>query len=144
MDEFRPIISGLIGGAVATVAIAWAAKDSTTSTARNAAAYGWRMRFMAVGISVVCLLLVYVAVQAAEGQAIASAVLGVVSFAIAVGFPLEAFLTRFVALDAGLQVRTPWRGTRTIPWQAIARYKYRPALEVHEFKTNGFGRLLLS
>jgi hypothetical protein len=144
MEEFRPIISGIIGGTIATIAIAWAAKDSRTSIARDTAAYGWRMRFLAIGISCICLLLVYVAVKAAKGQELASVVLGAVSLLIAVAFPLEAFITRFSVLDTGLHARTPWRGTRLIPWDAIGPCNYRPALEVHEIKTRGFGRIFLS
>ena len=144
MEEFRPIISGIIGGTIATLAIAWAANDAKTAIARDTAAYGWRMRFMAIGISCVCLFLVYVAVKAAKGQELASVILGAVSLLIAVAFPLEAFITRFAVLDNGLLARTPWRGTRLIPWDAIGQCNYRPALEVHEIKTHGYGRIFLS
>ncbi len=144
MEEYRPIISGIIGGTIATFAIAWAAKDATTSIPRGTALYGWRMRLMAIAMSCLGLFLLYVAIQAAKGQELATSILGGVSLVTAVAFPLEAFITRFVALDSGLQVRTPWRGTRTIPWQAIGACSFLPGLEVHQIKTHGFGRLFLS
>ena len=143
MDEFR-ISSGIVGGIIASFAIAWAAKDSQFPIPRGVAVYGWRMRFLAIFVSFLGFFLVYASLQASKDQELAAGILGFISFALAVIFPLETFITRFVALETGLQLRTPWRGTRIIPWQAIDGYKYRSTLEVYEIKTHGFGNIYLS
>ena len=144
MEEFRPIISGIIGGTIATIALAWAAGDSKKSLAKGTAIYGWRMRLMAIGISCLCLFISYAAFHASRDQKVIAWSLAGACLVIAVVSILEVFITKFVALKEGLHIRTPWRGTRTIPWQAIGQCSYRPILEVHEIKTSGFGKLYLS
>jgi hypothetical protein len=144
MEEFRPIISGIIGGTIATIAVAWAANDSKKPITKGTAIYGWRMRLMAIAISCLCLFISYAAFHASKDQRVIAWSLAGACLVIAAVSLLEVFITKFVAQKDGLQIRTPWRGTRTIPWQVIGQCSYRPILEVHEIKTNGFGKLYLS
>ena len=144
MEEFRPIISGVIGAIVSVVLLAWVVKDSSSPSAAGAARYGWRARALIIGTSFLGLFIFYVALQASKDQRAIAWALAVISLAFAILAPLEVFVTRFVVRPDGLQIRSAWRGTRLIPWHAIGRCHYRPAMEVHEVATSGFGKLYIS
>lgn len=144
MQEFRPIISGVIGAAISVALLAWAVKDSSSPSAAGVAHYGWRTKVLVIGVSFLCLFIFYVAMQASKDQRAIAWTLAAISLAFAILAPLEAFVTRFVAQADGLHVRSAWRGTRLIPWQSVGRYRYRAALEVHEVSTSGFGKLYIS
>jgi hypothetical protein len=144
MEEFRPLISGVVGAVVSVALLAWAIKDSHSPSIAGAARYGWRARALVLGASILGLFIFYVAMQASKDQRAIAWTLAGISLAFAILAPLEVFVTRFVAQVDGLQIRSAWRGTRLIPWQALGQCHYRPALEAHEVVTRGFGKLYIS
>ncbi len=143
MEGIRPIISGLIGGAIAVAVFAWAAKDHESNPS-GVAVYGWRMRATVLGMLCISLFIGYAALHASRDQRLLAWSLSGSFLAFSIVAVLDAFITRFRILDAGLHVRTPWRGTRIIPWDAFGTYSYRKTIEAHEFQTAGFGKVYLS
>jgi len=143
MDNLRPIISGLIGGLAAILLLAWALRASPPQQ-DGEIRYGSRMRLLALFCLALALFIGYAALHArADQRSIAYGVSGVLLSSVA-WFVLEVLFVRVRITESHLEVRSPWRRRRVIPWTAITGYEFSEINRWHILSTKGFGKVRLS
>lgn len=144
MANLRPIISGVIGGLVAVAIISWLARDAATAQTDGLLCYGRKTRAIAVGLLLIALFIGYAALRASPDQRVIAAVVAVALLAGGIWFVVETFCFQARVTDTHLIVRSPWRGVREVPWEAVEGYSFSEVNRWHVLHTRGYGKVRLS
>lgn len=144
MEEYRPIVLGLVGGLIAVGLFAWPRKDQKPSSKSRIAHYGVRSKIAAAVIFFIALFISFAAYHASEDDRVVAWGLSSCLLALSAAKFLEVMVTKLHALNSGLKIRSVWRRTKIVPWGAFHSYQYYEREGIHYFTTNGFGGLKIS
>ena len=144
MESMRPIVSGLLGAVISALLVAWILRQSLNAPTDGTISYGWRIRVVAFLMLGIALFIGYAALHASQSQRFFAFSIGGAGVAFAVWFVLEVLFVGARVSELHMQVWSPWRGTRLIPWNAITGYEFSPACGWYILHTNGFGKVRLS
>ena len=144
MEKISPVLTGLLGGFVAFLLLAWAARGKSSSDSPESLRFSSRMRVIAVGLLAIALFIGYAALHASPNQRVLAYAIGAVSVIWATWFILDVFLFEARITADYLELRSPWRAKRTIPWSAIVDYDYSSTNSWHILITDGYGKVRLS
>ena len=143
MESIRPIISGVVGGLISVAVFWWAANSAVPTASKDTAYFSWRYRLITVVMLCISGITPYVAFQAFPQQRPLALSVTAAFVLFCLVCVLDAFVSRARALSNGLELRSPWRRLRVIPWEAFTGHIYREALEVHVLTTSGYGKVNL-
>jgi hypothetical protein len=144
MEELRPVLSGLIGGAIAALLLRWVSKEKDVRLPAGSVRYGRRMKAISLVLLAVGLFIGYAATQASPDQRWTALAVGGSLFAVSVWLVLETFLVSANVTEECLIHRSPWRKTRAIPWTAVTDYSYSNVMSWHVLHTSNYGTVRLS
>ena len=144
MENLRPLLSGLIGAVIAGLLLRWVSRESGKALPSGTVRYGGRMRATSLFLLAIGSFIAYAAAHASPSQRWIAFLVAAPLFAGSVWFVMEAFLVSAKVTKENLEHRSPWRGTRTIPWSRITGYSYSHAMGWHVLEAEGYGAVRLS
>lgn len=153
MNISDSVITGLLGGLVAWVLMVWAKHGPPAGQANGAFRFSCRMRAVAIlvfliacvfGAFALALLLNWGTPQATPLQRALSYLIcaGVMGWAI--WFLAEVFFFEARIHPTHLEIRSPWRLKREIPWKAFRAARFSSLNHWYVLSTEGHGKVRLS
>jgi hypothetical protein len=144
VNSLRPILAGLVGAVIAALLLRWALRTRGAGSGEAQVRYGGRMRALSVLMLAIAIGIVYAALHASASQRMMAFLVAAPLLAGSVWFVLEAFVVKATVSATHLTHRSPWRGTRTIPWSTVTGYEFSPEMSCHVLRTSGHGKVRLS
>lgn len=144
MDFFRPIISGLAGGFVVYLMARSARKPAKRVKGRTTLTYSTGFRIFAAVLVPGSLFVAYAASQARPSQVVIAAVIAVAFLAAAAFFAYQAFFVHFAYDDDNIYYRSPFAGSKTIPWSEVREVSYSSLMQAHFIRTSSVSRIWCS
>lgn len=144
MANFQPIITGVVGALLTGAILSWASRGASSARTDGLLRYGGRMRAVAVGLLGIALFGGYAALHASWDQRVIAGIVGGGMLAAGLWFVVEVFAFRGRVTETHLIIRSPWRGLREVPWEAVEGYSFSEVNQWHVLHTRGYGKVRLS
>jgi len=144
MENLRPILSGVLGALVAGLLMAWVARGGASELRKGHVCYGARIRAVAVLMLAIAVFIAYAALHASPSQRVVAFFVAAPLLAGSVWFVVETFFVTASVSTTHLTHRSPWSGTRSIPWSAVTGYEFSSTMSWHVLETSGYGKVRLS
>lgn len=144
LDTFRPILSGLIGGAVVYFLARAGKTPAPRVGSRRRLCYGFGFRVFAALLVPGSLFVAYAAAHARPSQLVIAAIIATAFLAAAPFFAYQAFFVSFEYDDQNIYYRSPLAGSHTIPWSEVLEVGYSGLLQAHYISTRQVRRIWCS
>ncbi len=144
LDTFRPILSGLVGGAVVYFLARAGRKPAPRIGNRRQLTFGLGFKVFAAALVPGSLFVTYAAAHARPSQLVIAAVIAIAFLAAATFFAYQAFLVSFEYDDHNIYYRTPIAGPHIIPWSEVVEIGYSGLLQAHFIRTAQIRRIWCS
>jgi hypothetical protein len=144
MESLRPLLSGLVGAVVAGLLMAWVARGREKEALVGKVHYGRRVKVLSLVMLAIGTFIAYAAFHASPNQRVIAFFVATPLFSGSVWFVLEAFFVTATVSATHLTHRSPWRGTRRVPWSNVAGYEFSSLSSSHVLTTKGHGKVRLS
>lgn len=144
MAKFEPIITGVIGAILTGAILSWVSRGASNARTDGLLRYGGRMRAVAVGLLGIALFIGCAALNASPDQRVIAGIVGGGAIASGLWFVVEVFAFRGRMTETHLIVRSPWRGVREVPWEAIEGYTFSETNQCHGLHARGYAKVRLS
>lgn len=144
LDDFRPLLSGLVGGLAVYFLARTGKKPATRNGSRRVLSYGLGFRVFAALLVPASLFVTYAAVRARSSQLLIAALVAAAFLAAAAFFAYQAFFVSFEYDDLNIYYRSPVAGSHTIPWSELVEVGYSGLLQAHYISTRRVRRIWCS
>ena len=142
--NWSPIISGLIGGAIAMLMVMTAKKQGRTEGERQYLEFGLFFKVMALICVPFAGVILYAVSQSYQGQEVVSVIVACGFLAAAVFFPYQAFFIKFSYDQAFIYFSSPIAGDNQIPWQHLQKVGYSWLLQADYIVVADVGKIWCS
>ncbi len=122
----------------------WIVRGKQKPLPAGTVCYGPRVKGVSLFMLAVGCFIAYAAWHASASQRWIAFLVAAPLLAGSIWFVLEAFLVSARVSKSELVHRSPWRGTRRIPWSAVTGYEFSAALGCHVLETREYGVVRLS
>jgi hypothetical protein len=144
LDWIRPVLSGLAGGLVVYLMARAGRRPAPRVDGRKLLHFGLGFRVVAAVLVPVSLFVAYAALQARRSQWAIAACVATLSLLVAAFFAYQAFFVSFAYDEEHIYYRSPFAGTRIIPWSEVVEVGYSGLLRSHFIRTTAVRRIWCS
>ncbi|CAM2821711.1 hypothetical protein PAT01_39350 [Pseudoalteromonas atlantica] len=143
-SSLSPIISGLIGGVIATLMVVFAKNKSERVGDARQLTFGILFKAFAFLLVPFTFFVLYAISQSYEGQEIAASLVGLGFLLGSIFFPYQAFFIEFSYDDKNVYFKSPIAGNKKVSWNGLRKVGYSWLLQADYIVVDGIGRIWCS
>ncbi|QIZ76529.1 hypothetical protein [Ferrimonas lipolytica] len=143
-SSISPIISGLIGGLIATLMVVFTKSKSERVGDVRQLTFGIFFKAFSFLLVPFTFFILYAISQSYEGQEIAAGLVGLGFFLGAIFFPYQAFFVEFAYDDENVYFKSPIAGEKTASWKKLDKVGYSWLLQADYIVVDGIGKIWCS
>jgi hypothetical protein len=144
MGLFLPVISGLVAALVVYLLSNAVKGEPEQRGSRNWVEYGVGYKSLSLAFFPASAFVTYAALQASPDQKTLALIIAALFWAATLYLAYEFFFVHLSYNDEFVYHRTPLRGQRRIPWNAVNDVRYSAATQSFTLKTYGYGDVSIS